>query len=576
MKKRYLGIAATVHDPAIAILDEQGFLLHAEALERPMQFKIAWDICPTALFDYLNKLILRFHSDNCHWSIAISWDFSAKKALKGVEPQQAKLPSAAPNRHGIPDVRWGQWLLKMQHHYLGRLKDTLPFMVSSITGQANVGLTEFDHHLTHAANACYFYEGKEPAVCLVVDGEGEVGALSCFVLKQGQLRRLSRSWGPGSLGGFYGTVTNLIGFDLRKGEEWKLMGLAAYGEFDQVIYDDLSQLVVCEQGKLLPVALGLHQRILDKYIQEIDNFKASPMLAKDIAHTAQLIFEETMIHLLEFYQQKTSYNTLILGGGCALNSKFNGMVTSATGFTTLFVPPAPGDDGNAVGAAALLYNADNETSCLQMGCFVSPYQGSVMNRTMLLRFLQQCDRYRVGDLGGAVFSETAQRLKEGKLVAWVQGRSEFGPRALGNRSILANPAISNIKDIINQQVKYREEYRPFAPAILHEYGQQWFENYQSSPYMEKTLYWRADKIQLVPGVVHRDGTGRVQSVTPDNNRSFYQLLKAFHGLTDIPVLLNTSLNIMGKPIVHSVEDVIGIFFTSGLDVLVIDSFMIEK
>jgi carbamoyltransferase len=172
--------------------------------------------------------------------------------------------------------------------------------------------------------------------------------------------------------------------------------------------------------------------------------------------------------------------------------------------------------------------------------------------------------------------QTARRLADGRLVGWVQGRAEFGPRALGNRSILADPRDPGMKDRINGRVKFREEYRPFAPSILDEFGPEFFFDYQASPYMERTLRFRPEAAERVPAVVHVDGTGRLQSVIRESNPRFHALLEAFRDLTGIPLLLNTSFNVMGKPIVHSVEDAVAVFMTTGLDVLVIEDYLFEK
>lgn len=576
MTNFYLGVAATVHDPAIAVLDENGNLLFAEALERPLQYKIAWDVTPTAMFDYLSKIILGFHAPTAQWSIALSWEFEFKESLPNVDPDCGADSLERFKQNGIPDASLNRWLLAMQSNYLIRLKETLPYIVESITGQAKVDLFCFDHHLTHAANACYFYDKTDPALCMIVDGDGEVGSLSCYAFENGRLNRLARSWGPGSLGMFYSSITNICGFNWKKGEEWKVMGLAAYGNYDEDVYRKISRLIHLENGKLLPIQPDVFRQVLGHYLPDIPSFKSDPLLAKDIAFTAQYLFEEVMTDLLNFYQKKHGHKQLILSGGCALNSKFNGEIIKRTAFDDVFVPPAPGDDGNAVGAAVLLSGRDKGMQSLMQEGWQTPYLGGRVESHSLNRVLQQIRGLDVKDLGNEIYTATAKKLAEGKLVAWVQGRSEYGPRALGNRSILADPRTPDIKVIINSKVKFREGYRPFAPSIIHEFGNDWFEQYQDSPYMSKTLVWRHDKRDKVPGVVHKDGTGRVQSVTQERNHDFYTLLDCFYRISDVPILLNTSLNVMGKPIVHSIEDIIGVFMTTGLDVLVIDSFMIEK
>jgi carbamoyltransferase len=207
---------------------------------------------------------------------------------------------------------------------------------------------------------------------------------------------------------------------------------------------------------------------------------------------------------------------------------------------------------------------------------LSPYLGSELCGEALKRLIRFGGGLDCRHRPDSICEDTARLLANGKLVAWVQGRAEFGPRALGNRSILADPRDAAMKERINAVVKFREEYRPFAPSILHEHGAKYFESYQDSPYMERTLRFRPEVVDTVPAVVHVDLTGRLQSVTLERNQRFHRLIAAFHHLTGVPLLLNTSFNIMGKPIVHSVEDAVGVFMTSGLDALVIGDHLIAK
>ena len=557
-------------------MNESGEVLYAEALERQLQNKIAWDISPVGMFIFMTSLLRRYHQSNTEWKVGLTWQFDVKNTLQGPEDFKEISLDPAPNPYAIPDEKWGQWMMSMQRNYLKRLHHLLPFTISAATGQANINLQCFDHHLTHAANAAYFYNGPQPALIIIVDGEGEVGSLSCYRLENHKISRISRSWGPGSIGGFYGTVTNLIGFDLRKGEEWKLMGLSAYGSFDGSVYEDLKPLLSLKNGKILPPDENVRRAILAKYSTLTPRFKESPILAANVAFVAQRIFEETMRELVLFYREKTGLRNLIIGGGCALNSRFNGLLSEEGHFDSIFVPPAPGDDGNAIGAAVLLREEENPDSCLASPQFKSPYLGNEMKTDVLERFIREYPNVTSHPTVEAMLEEVADALVHGKLVAWVQGRAEFGPRALGNRSILANPALSDIKDTLNSKVKFREEYRPFAPAIMHEFGEEWFNHYSSWPYMSGAISWRPNECGRVPGVVHCDQTGRVQSVTEETNPRFYNLIKTFHSQTGIPILLNTSLNVMGKPIVNSVEDAIGVFLTSGLDLLVIDTHVFKK
>jgi carbamoyltransferase len=268
-------------------------------------------------------------------------------------------------------------------------------------------------------------------------------------------------------------------------------------------------------------------------------------------------------------------DNLVLSGGCALNSCYNGRIVNRTGFTRLHVPSAPADDGNALGAAFLAYHRDHPRARPPARA-ATPYLGSRISSRPLDSLLRLGRLASTRHCPGTVHQVAASLLADGKVVGWIQGRAEFGPRALGNRSILADPRPSDVRERINAIVKFREPFRPFAPAILDEYGPDWFEDYQVSPYMERTLVWRACAQSRVPGVVHVDRTGRLQSVRRVWNERFYDLIRAFHARTGVPILLNTSFNVVGKPIVHTLEDALGIFCTTAMDALIVEDYVIEK
>jgi len=258
-----------------------------------------------------------------------------------------------------------------------------------------------------------------------------------------------------------------------------------------------------------------------------------------------------------------------------LNSSFNGQVLEQTSFKALYVPSAPADDGTALGAALLAYDRDHPDRRPRAD-ILSPYLGSRLSSDRLQDMVRFCGLPCVKHSPNRLCEETAQLLAQGKLVGWLQGKAEFGPRALGNRSILADPRSASMKDRINERVKFREPFRPFAPAILHECGADYFEQYQRSPYMERTLRFRPEVRNTVPAVVHVDGTGRLQSVKQEWNPRFYDLIQAFYRLTGVPLLLNTSFNVMGKPMAHSVEDAVSVYMTTGLDALVIEDYLFVK
>jgi carbamoyltransferase len=310
----------------------------------------------------------------------------------------------------------------------------------------------------------------------------------------------------------------------------------------------------------------------DGLIASVDKHNRAAALAR----AGQRVFEELLSQLCRNARELSRSTNLVLTGGCALNSSANGKLLARTGFDRLYVPSAPADDGNAIGAALLAYFEDHPSESPKAK-HQSPYLGSRMSGETLERTARVSGFRRVERLEPrALCDAVAEQLAAGALVGWVQGRAEFGPRALGNRSILADPRQAAMKDRINDAVKFREEFRPFAPAILAEHAATYFEDYQEAPYMERTLRWRPEVRGQVSAAVHVDGTGRLQTVHADWNPLFHGLLSRFYEKTGVPVLINTSFNVMGKPIVHSVEDAIAVFATSALDLLVIEEYLFAK
>jgi len=580
-KSYYIGLAATFHDPALAIVNPAGEVLFAESTERYMQDKRALN-SPPDHFMRAPQLIKQYCEPDAELIVAISWRKRWLAALK-IMVNMANFAA----RSKWFQTRFDDWSLeplwpgpRMRHKWAGGVHALAQaghnIMGSKLLSQ-QITLRYYDHHLTHAANACYsspFSEG----VCAIVDGYGEWRSCDFFRYQHGKISNL-RNWfqqdsGLASLGLFYEIVCVLCGFDPFKGEEWKVMGLAAYGQHDPQIYNLLRPMLTV-QGLGLKTKTSVFRANLKALQQFRRKPNSSPFEVVDLAHTGQQVFEEVMTELLQNLHQQKLSEQLMLGGGSALNSTWNGKITQQTGFKTVHIPSAPADDGNALGAALLAYHHDHPQQAAPQKITL-PYLGSSISAERLdnLKKFSQIPQARC--VGEAIYQQTAALLAQGKIIGWIQGRAEFGPRALGNRSILADPRDPDMPHKINARVKFRESFRPFAPAILHEFGDQYFENYQESPYMERTLKFKPEVWAKVPGVVHANKSGRLQTVKKEWSEKYYRLIKAFYELTDIPILLNTSFNIMGKPIAHSVEDAIGLFYTTGLDALVIDDYLIEK
>ncbi|AXS39709.1 carbamoyltransferase C-terminal domain-containing protein [Breoghania sp. L-A4] len=554
----HLGLSTSGHDPALAIVDETGRVMFAEATERFVQDKRAWGIAP----DHVNHLeaalaAIGFDPQTDELRVATSW--KTVKADLPVQLSNALLPAT--------DGRWLRQLHTGIHAAAGASLLRLGL------AQHMPEVSRFDHHLCHAVAASLFAP-VEDAACLVIDGEGEVGAVSLFDLRDRKIRRRWRSWGPGSLGTLYAWLTGLCGFDWRLGEEWKVMGLAAYGKVRPELRDVMSSIVSVEKGRLRFAdedALVKAHETLRPFARSAG---ASPLEAADLAASGQAAFSELADQVLTECLDGAQGN-LILSGGCALNSSYNGTIAGRTGFERVFVPPAPADDGNAIGAAILSWMQTTGTSRIPVSDG-SPFLGSTPSRKALAR-LSHLGRFgMVSDISGGSAGEIARRLEQGKIIGVMRGRAEFGPRALGNRSILADPRSPDMKERLNRDVKGREPYRPFAPVIAEETVSDWFERPQASAYMSFALPWRDDRKDLVPAVVHEDGTGRLQTVSATNAPWMYDVVQAFGALTGVPIVLNTSFNIMGKPIVHSIEDALALFMTSGLDAVLIGELLLEK
>jgi carbamoyltransferase len=576
-KTYYIGLSVTYHDPALAIVNEQGEPLFAEAAERSLQSKRALNAPADPMFR-LPALLREHCPDAGRFVVATNWRhkrpwyeraaaaFGLLSAPGIVRPGFKRLASPLENDQIHHMMACNRLSIAGGGLNLARvLREDYP-------GCA-VEWRDFDHHDTHAASACHASPFSE-AVCAVVDSYGEHGSLAFYRYRDGRLSKLHEARGLGSLGLYYMRLTALCGFDWMQGEEWKVMGLAAYGQLDEAVYALLQDLLRVRRlgfehppGRLFPALQALAALARRRQQQG--------QTAADWAYTGQYFFAESMATLLANFHAAYPSARLALAGGCALNSSFNGQIVARTPFKEIYVPPAPADDGTALGAAWLALARDRP-GWMQATEPMTPYLGSTMSCETLARLVRHGAGLDIRHLPDSVCEATAELLAGGKLVAWVQGRAEFGPRALGNRSILADPRDPAMKDRINAQVKFREEYRPFAPAILHEFGPDYFHDYRATQYMELALRFREQVKTSVPAVVHADGTGRLQTVKPEWNPRFHRLLSAFHQQTGVPVLLNTSFNVMGKPIVHSVEDAVAVFMSCGLDALVIDDRLFTK
>lgn len=441
----------------------------------------------------------------------------------------------------------------------------------------------FHHHSCHAASA-FYASGYDKALIFTIDGSGDGISTRISLGSDNGIEVLEEFERPQSLGIFYTLITQFCGFT-RDSDEYKLMGLAAYGNPDKYNFDWLlkksDKAYYLDTNYLLGIAHGqpapsrYEMQFNSKFINKIGFPRRTEKIISDeyknIAAAAQLKLELIIEDLVESYIRKTGIRTVCFAGGVALNCVVNKRIEALQSVDKLFVQPASGDSGISLGAAYLaakeLYFSPNVIEHV--------YFGNEFTDEEIEQDLINCgvNYYRSQN----IIDEAAESLAQNKVVGWFQGRMEFGPRALGNRSILANPTAENIKSIVNQKIKFRESFRPFGASVLKEDFHLHFEaKCEEAPFMTKVFNVKTKWQNLLKGVTHADGTCRVQTVKSTQNEQFYNLLLAFKKQTGTGVLLNTSFNLSHEPIVFTPRQAIASFFSSGMEQLYIGNFIVEK
>lgn len=437
-----------------------------------------------------------------------------------------------------------------------------------------------DHHLSHAASS-FLVSPFEKATILTLDAVGE-WTTSAYGLGEGSNLVLEKEINfPHSLGMFYSAFTAHLGFEVMEGE-YKVMGLAAFGKpkyIDQIkkvikIFPDGSF-----QLNLDYFAFHFGEKMTNKKFEKIfgrPRGKDDPVTEyhQDLAASLQAVTEEIILKMCHFLYKKHKTDNLCLAGGVALNCVANGKILKETPFKNIFIQPAAGDAGGALGMAFYIWN-------VLLGKprnFVMDhaYWGPEYSNKEIEDFLKK-NRVKYRHLGqNELIKTTARLIAENKVVGWFHGRMEFGPRALGHRSILANASSAEMKEIINRKIKHREPFRPFAPSVLTEYSSQYFDLKPESPFMLLVADVYPQKRKIIPAITHVDGTARVQTVRKEVNGRYYDLIKEYHSLTGVPIILNTSFNVRGEPIVCNPEDAYNCFMKTDIDCLVLENFLIEK
>lgn len=456
-------------------------------------------------------------------------------------------------------------------------------MTGAATGAPPI--TFVNHYDAHVGKAM-FGSPFEHAAILVLDGRAEKQTSLLAVGRGTKVDKLSEVKFPHSLGLFYGTITEVLGFK-PDGDEWKVMALASYASGDNEYYPILKSLIKVADDGTFEMALDhfeyqnfFDRRMYsDKLAKKLGGVRkrTDPLTPRHekIAAAMQRVFEETVTDILIRLHERAGTDNLVVAGGCFMNSVYNGKIDQVTPFKHLFIGSAPDDSGTAVGAALWLNTKRTQTRSHEP--LRHNYWGPEFTDEQCLDVAQ---RFKISS-AQVVSDPAAQAAKDlvaGKIIGWFQGRMEFGQRALGNRSILLDPRRKDGKDIVNAAIKFREAFRPFAPAILLEKTHEWFDCAPGTkvPFMERVLMFRPEKREIVPAVVHADGSGRLQTVDRDSSPRYHALISEFDRLTGVPIVLNTSFNLNGEPIVCSPEDALRTFYTCALEVLYLGNVRITK
>lgn len=472
---------------------------------------------------------------------------------------------------------------------------------SELGSQFKGELVAVEHHEAHLSSA-FHLSPFDTAVVVSVDGFGDFASAAWGTGDHANIDIHGKVYFPHSLGAFYQSITQFIGFP-NYGDEYKVMGLAPYGK--PKFLDEMREIVITKPDGSFELNLACfrhHEEDIahewsggspdydDLFSEELENLlgprrtKADELTQRhfDIAHSAQAMYEEAFFNLLNELYRRNGLPKLALAGGCAMNSVANGKIYRSTPFKEAYIQAAAGDAGGAIGAAATTWHKTNADAPR-----ISPMRTASLGPSFSNKQIEQVldnNRSRIEQEKCAVemvsneaelLTRTAEKISQGNVIGWFQGKLEWGPRALGNRSILCDPRRSDMKEILNSKIKRRESFRPFAPSILREATSSWFEEEDDVPFMMKVFQIREEKRELIPAVTHVDGSGRLQTVSPETNPLYYRLIKRYAELTDVPILLNTSFN-ENEPIVCKPEEALDCFLRTKMDVLVMENWFLTR
>ncbi len=472
-------------------------------------------------------------------------------------------------------------------------------LTQNISGQFSGQVHEVEHHLAHLSSAFHVSPFNE-AVVVSVDGFGDFASAAWGAGRGEEIAIDDKVFFPHSLGIFYQAMTQWLGFP-HYGDEYKVMGLAPYGQANYL--SEMRRLVQLQDEGFFKLNLDFFRHHKEKVEYEWENGEPTvgklfsdsllnllgpvrqpgdelTQRHKDIARSVQAMYEEAFFHLLNLMYKRHGSNNLCLAGGCAMNSVANGKVYRNTPFKKVYIQSAAGDAGGAIGAAyTVWHNMGGNRSFVMDHAYWGPHFGDSEVSTLLdanaeaLR-KQDCFVTHIAD-EISLCEQTAAAISMGKVVGWFQGRMEWGPRALGNRSILGDPRRADMKNILNLKIKRRESFRPFAPSILREAVSEWFEQDDDVPFMMQVYPIREDKRSLIPAVTHVDGSGRLQTVKEETNPRYYRLITIFGKMTGVPIVLNTSFN-ENEPVVCTPTEALDCFLRTKMDVLVLGNWLVQR
>ena len=560
MSTYVLGINSYLHDASAALMRD-GELLFATTEERHSRIK----------------------KDNRFPALSIA----AALEFAGIEFGDLDAVAFGWNRPGVTPLQ------TLRASLVGRLPRSRGYLAHSLKGIAvelgsgngrrglerafgaagNIPVAHIDHHESHAWSA-YAFSGFDDALVLVADGRGAWQATTLYHGQGDQLRPIRTLAYPNSLGAFYEAFTDELGFQ-RHNDEWKVMGLAAYGE---PTYDLDDAMKITADGYEVNVELiggrswGDLRAMERRYGPRRDPDNSIGSDDRNLAASAQHQLERALFAVVEDGVRRTGSRRLAFAGGVAMNSKANGRLLASGLIDEIFVQPGATDDGTAIGAAVAGHRSIG--LAIPRTRQTNTYLGPEFSNEEIAATIEtyKLTGHRVPN----VEQVAAGLLADGHVLGWFQGRMEFGPRALGNRSILADPRYAEARDRVNASVKFREGWRPFAPSCLAERAGEYFEGCTDAPFMILTFDVLPEKRAVIPAVTHADKTARVQTVTRKANPRYHRLISEFAQITGVPVLLNTSFNLKGEPIVTEPKDAIRTFYSSGLDFLVMGDYIVPK